>query len=177
MSYSPGDKIIDSRDIIKRIAELEGERTDLEEAVEEAVKELAELETPSDDAVVSTRELDDDDEALEDAQAQLTSAKEALADWLDEYDNEKEQYGELYHLRTLADEASQYSGDWLHGETLILDEYWEEYVQELLIDIGDLPRDLPSYLVIDWTATADNLAADYHTTVDFDGHTYYMRNS
>lgn len=48
-------------------------------------------------------------------------------------------------------------------------------MQELLEDIGDIPRDMPHYLVIDWEATARNIAVDY-TQVDFDGVTYYIRS-
>jgi hypothetical protein len=43
-----------------------------------------------------------------------------------------------------------------------------------LEDVGDLPRGIPSYIVIDWAATADNLKVDY-TEVDFDGVTYLVR--
>jgi hypothetical protein len=49
-----------------------------------------------------------------------------------------------------------------------------DYCQELLEDIGDIPKGLPGYIVIDWEATAENLKADY-STVDFDGQTYYYR--
>jgi hypothetical protein len=40
--------------------------------------------------------------------------------------------------------------------------------------IGDMPKEIPSYIVIDWDATAENIQADY-TSVDFDGVTYWIR--
>ena len=42
------------------------------------------------------------------------------------------------------------------------------------MDIGDLPKDLPAYIVIDWDKTANNIEADY-TTVDYDGVEYLIR--
>lgn len=57
---------------------------------------------------------------------------------------------------------------------LIRESYFTEAMRELVSDIGDLPKDVPGYLVIDWEATAENLKVDY-TAVDFDGVTYYVR--
>ena len=37
----------------------------------------------------------------------------------------------------------------------------EDFTYQLLQDCGDLPRDLPSYIVIDWEATARNIMFDY----------------
>jgi len=73
-------------------------------------------------------------------------------------DDDKE---ELTILRALAEEAENYSEDWKYGETLIRGSYFEQYCKELCTDIGDLPKDLPSYIVIDWDATANNIRADY----------------
>ena len=75
----------------------------------------------------------------------------------------------------MAEECEDYASDWRHGETLIRESYWQDYVQELLEDVGDIPRDPPHYLVIDWEATARNIAYDY-TIVDFGGIDYYIRN-
>jgi hypothetical protein len=120
---SNSDDIIDSRDVIARIEELESI-----EGIEEKIDNLE----------------DDDD------------AKELVA------------------LRELAGEAEGYAPDWTYGATLIRESYWTEYVQELLEDCGELPRDLPGYIVIDWDATTRNIKVDY-TEVDFDGVTYLVR--
>jgi len=37
----------------------------------------------------------------------------------------------------------------------------EEFVEEMLEDIGDLPPDIPWYIHIDWKATARNVMMDY----------------
>ena len=122
------DDVIDSRDIIERIEELESE----------------------------------------------------LAEFLDATDGDLSEnfpdIDELKALRDLASEASQYSSDWEYGETLIRYSYWENYVQEMLEDCGEIPKDLPWYIEIDWEATSENIAQDY-TTADFDGVDYYIRNT
>ena len=82
---------------------------------------------------------------------------------------------ELIALRNLANDAIQYSSDWEYGEMLVRYSYWQDYVQEMLEDCGEIPRNLPWYISIDWEKTADNISQDY-TLVDFDGVDYYIRN-
>lgn len=85
-------------------------------------------------------------------------------------DDDREEYDSLVKFRDDNDSVT----DWQYGAIFIRDSYFEEYCQELVEDIGDLPRKIPSYIVIDWEATADNLQADY-TSVEFDGETYWVR--
>lgn len=81
---------------------------------------------------------------------------------------------ELAALEALADEAEGY-GDWTHGEGLIHEDHWLDYVRELAEDIGALPHNSSWPLnYIDWKVAAEELEADY-VTVEFDGVTYYMR--
>lgn len=70
--------------------------------------------------------------------------------------------------------VEQYNTEWQYGITLIAWEKFEDYVKELCEDCGDIPRNLPDYIVIDWSATADNLQQDY-TEVDIQGSTYLFR--
>lgn len=81
---------------------------------------------------------------------------------------------ELRDLRALANEATQYSDDWEYGATLIRDSYFVDYTRELLEDCGDIPKDIPHYIAIDWDQTAHNIRVDY-TPVDFGGTTYWVR--
>ena len=91
--------------------------------------------------------------------------------WREEYPDDAE---ELDMLTALADEAKDYAPDWEYGATLIRETYFVDYCQELVEDIGDLPKGLPSYIEIDWTATARNIRMDY-TEVEFGGVTYLIR--
>ena len=112
--------------------------------------------------MINAEDEDDKENAYEDA-------KEALAEW----DNENGD--ELKLLEDFNEEGSSESTEWTYGTTLIHDDFWVNYVMDLLIDIGDLPRDIPHYIVIDWEATGENIKVDY-TEIDFGGYTYYMRS-
>jgi len=109
----------------------------------------------------------------EDLQGKVNDAeegeeKQTAQEELDVWDAENLE--ELEALQDLKDEVSE----WDDGNTLIPEEDWIDYVQELLIDIGDLPRNIPWYIEIDWDRTAENIAQDYGT-VDYLGTTYYYR--
>ena len=68
--------------------------------------------------------------------------------------------GEDYAEASDAEEAYQgeYSND-------------EDFVQELLEGLGDIPSDLPSYIYIDWERTARDVMMDYSEDNGF-----YFRN-
>jgi hypothetical protein len=88
--------------------------------------------------------------------------------------DEEETY-ELAILQELNDEGESLTREWIYGEALIRHTYWTDYVIELLEDIGEIPRDLPDYIVIDWDATAQNILVDYSELM-FDGVPYYIRS-
>lgn len=62
-----------------------------------------------------------------------------------------------------------------YGVTLIEESEFEEYVEDFLEDCGYIPKDFPSWIVIDWTETADNVKQDY-SELEFDGVTYLYRS-
>lgn len=170
------DDVIDSRDVIARIEELEAEREALAEAMAEATEALGEAETALADIQASLDELaecsDEEDtakDALEEAREALDTATEALQDWDD--DNG----AELAALKALAEKGEGWA-DWPHGETLIRDSYFEDYARELADDCGMIP-DGPGWPCncIDWEKAARELQYDY-STVDFDGVTYWIRS-
>jgi hypothetical protein len=93
-------------------------------------------------------------------------------------DTEDEDYrdmaAELRNLQELQSEAEGYTSDWQYGSTLIRDSYFTEYTEDLCKDIGDVPREIPWYIEINWEATAEHIKQDY-TLVDFDGVEYWVR--
>lgn len=152
------DDVIDSRDVVERIEELELERSDLVEAVNDANEKKIRLAGLSEAKLAHAEAVEDYD-----------SAKGSLKIWDEDY------AAELQILKSLAEEGSNASPDWGHGEALIRESYWVDYVQELCEDIGDIPKNLPHYIVIDWEKTAENIAYDY-SQVNFWGVTYYIRS-
>jgi len=77
-------------------------------------------------------------------------------------------------IREAKAEVDGYAGDtFQNGVQLVAVEDFPTYIQELLEDIGEVPK-LPWYVEVDWEATADNLRVDY-TKVEFQGTTYLFR--
>ena len=150
------DDVIDSRDVIARIEELEGEREALQLEIDDAEVQWLKTEAGTDEAhaVVDRRQ----------------AAYVALDTWDASSDAD-----ELRILKALADEASGYAADWTHGETLIRDSYFRDYAEQLADDIGAIDRNA-SWPVkcIDWDQAARELQMDY-SAVDFDGVTYWIR--
>lgn len=170
LSELAGNNIIDSRDLVARFEELEQERADLESAVEEAEQESQN----ADNAVWSEEQ---DGEASEESQSTAEAAREALSEARRELTEWDEENGEeLDSLRAINEEGEGYSSDWKHGETLILESYRADYAQEFAQDCGDLPRDIPDWLEIDWEQSAENFFRYDYTTVEIEGDTYYFRS-
>ena len=79
---------------------------------------------------------------------------------------------ELVALIALRDECDGYVSDWTYGETFIHEGYFTAYCMEMLSELEYLPTDMPSWIIIDGDATADNMKEDY-TAFEFMGSTYY----
>ena len=155
---------LDTRDLEKRREEMQDELDNLKE-------DLAETTEAYEEAVSQYKEADTDEE-VEEAQDFMDqkgddrdNAFGDLQEWQEEYQEE------LDELTSLDNEVSE----WQDGATLIPEDEFTEYCQELLEDTGDLPKDIPHYIVIDWEATADNLRVDY-IEVEYQGTTYLVRN-
>lgn len=176
------DDVIDSRDVIARIEELEGERADaieLDEArIEELREEIKQFDpedlTDADTINDACREYEwaqaNPDDALELAElTALDEAGERRVLW-----DASGEGQELKALKALADQGEGY-GDWSYGETLIRESYFQDYAMELAGDIGDIPKDVGwPCTCIDWERACRELKMDY-TEVDFDGVSYFMR--
>lgn len=155
MSSTPSkqDTFIDSRDIIKRVEELEGERADLADALDQAEEDTAEA-------------FGDD---LKPTQQARDKAAQAVADW-----DASDEAEELRALKALADQCEGY-GDWEGGAVLIARSHFQTYAQEFAWEIGAISEGAPWPLnCIDWEAAAKGLEADY-MAVDFDGEEFLMR--
>jgi hypothetical protein len=141
-----GADIIDVRDVIARVEELREEL--------DALKEDAEFNEEN-DGTQSHRD------ALAKLDAWPTSEEGEELAKLEEFLSDLCGYG--------GDE--QWNGDW-YPVTLINDDHFEEYMDDMLEDCGDLPKNIPAYLkiVVDY----DMLKQDY-SAVEFEGNTYYYR--
>jgi len=164
---SNDEDLIDVRDLIEFVKERSSEREDLKDALDTAIQEVR-------DNTVFSEELLINDERFISLCQDVVDAKEAL----DDFDKDDDQ-DEFTAVSELLDELKgngddeEWKGDW-YPVTLIRDDYFQEYAEELVKDIGDMPATIPHYIVIDWEATAHNIQQDYKS-VDYDGVTYWYR--
>ena len=164
------DQIIDSRDVIARIEELESLRDSAQEEAEEHNKRYTELV-----AARNSAEADDVEAAEEELEDHGPEQEKIISDdgkreffASEDYGTDEEE--ELFQLTRLQDQAEGYS-DWNHGATLISDDYFKKYAME----IGAIPKDAAwPATCIDWDAAAEELQQDY-ISVEFDGTTYWIR--
>ena len=168
-TISNTDNVINSRDIIERIDELTGDFQglvdDIEAAETDAEREMAfdELAT----WLIGHTEIVPDLEALDGI------TFDDVSEWA-----ESDDAHELKALLALADEA-ECSPDWLYGDTLIHEDYFTDYIEELINDCYGLPKEFNSgdwpwcHMTIDYAAAADEAKQDY-MEVNFDGATYYI---
>ena len=152
---SNSSDVIDSRDIIARIDYLEGE-------LDDNAPECGDC-----DGLGSKVEVGDGSECEScNGTGRLYGSNNP---------DSADDHAELEALKALADEAEGYAPDWLYGETLIRDSYFETYAQELAEDIGAIKSDATwPNTCIDWKQATRELQQDY-TSVDFDGVTYWVR--
>lgn len=94
-----------------------------------------------------------------------------------EFDKTEEEKEEFLAMEGLLEACKgnggdeQWKGDW-YPATLIRDSHFERAMDEMIEDIGDLPKNIPCYLKIE--VDYDALQSDY-TSIEFDGVTYWCR--
>lgn len=157
---SNSDDVIDSRDVIARIAELESERDDLQSTLDDLRAEYA--------ALPAEMAGDQLNQSIEDA-------SQARESWNDEG-------GAEWKVLTELAAEGEGSPDWQYGEMLIRASYFKEYAQELAEDCcpvsgnseaGKILQSWP-YRCIDWEQAARELQMNY-MTVDFGDVEYLIR--
>lgn len=111
--------------------------------------------------------LTNEREALADAaESEKDDAQGALAAW------DADHAEELKALEDIIDEGTR---EFLHGETLIREDHFEDYARELAEDLGALKHcDHWPATCIDWEKAANELRWDY-AEAEFLGHTYFFR--
>ena len=81
---------------------------------------------------------------------------------------------ELKEIEEIDDVENEFGSEFEYGVTLVDVDDFEEYVEELLEDIGYIPKDFPSWIEIDWESTANNVKIDY-MEVTYQGNSYLGR--
>ena len=94
--------------------------------------------------------------------------EEEIESWKEDFEDE------LKEIEEIDDVENELGSEFEYGVTLVDVDDWEEYVEELLEDTGYIPKDFPSWIEIDWEATANNVKIDY-TEVTYQGNSYLGR--
>lgn len=133
--------------------DLETEREDLKQSVLESFLE-------------NFPHYEDMTDTFEDIRFEEEEIESWKEDWLNEIVT-------ITDIEKLEDEVGS---EWNYGVTLIEEDDFEDYCKELVEDIGDLPSDLPSYIIdnIDWGGVANDLRVDY-TEIVYQNNTYLFR--
>jgi hypothetical protein len=98
---------------------------------------------------------------------------EDIAEDGEQYDGQRDELTEAIGAIDELEEAG--IEDWPYGASLIREDTFEDYARELAEDIGAIsPNAQWPNTCIDWERAARELAMDY-TSVDFLGHSYYVR--
>ena len=162
---------LDSRDIQEEIDNIEGLKNDYE----------SDLESLNDELNDSQNELYDieNEEDYDDKQNDIDNKLEEISDKeseIQECEFEYNRYAEeLEELEALKEEISNNSDEGFeYGIQLIHEDDIEDYFHELLIDCGYIPKDMPSWIEIDWSATYNNMKQDY-SEIELNGNTFYIR--
>ena len=194
------DDTLDSRDIIERIAELQGSEIEQWIAGWNVAGYMPDAEPCAFDNFEDARDYvadilqgfadDNEDEKPEDAalfrqcednirntteEGEFSFTELRHAFWVKrEADilEDADEAHELAALQALQEEAEDYCPDWTYGAQLIRGSYFEQAMDEMVADCYTLPKDMPFWMSI--KLDYDALQQDY-TGVDFDGVTYWVR--
>ena len=96
--------------------------------------------------------------------------EEEIESWKEYFEDE------LKEIEEIDDVENELGSEFEYGVTLVDVDDFTDYCEELVSDIGDLPKDLPSYIAnnIDWEGVAEDLKLDY-TEVTYQGNSYLGR--
>lgn len=174
-----GADVVDSRDILERIAELESERDAMTleifmpgGTIEHEGQEWMLVATSGAD---DTATFENEDERT--ITFSQDEALKKLVAWRYDAESEIDDAVELRTLTALVDDINANAGDSAKdGVGLIRDDYFVTYAEELADDIGAINKkaEWPNNF-IDWDAAAEALQQDY-SAIEWDGVTYWVRS-
>ena len=95
--------------------------------------------------------------------------EEEIESWKEDFEDGLKEIEEINSIEV------ELGSEFEYGVTLVDVDDWEEYVEELLEDIGYIPKDFPSWIEIDWESTANNVKVDY-MEVTYQGNSYLGRS-
>ena len=163
-TFNWGDNTIDSRDIISRHEELQDEFDSLLEALREAQDNFETIDHSDDNSLAE----------FQNSENSISEAQEELDQFNQSFDRD-----ELDTLKQVIAEGED-SPDWSHGEILIHETYFSDYIKDIINDCYEMPKEFESgswpwnHITLDYEGAAEEAKSDYYT-IEVDGHSYYLR--
>ena len=107
---------------------------------------------------------------------EMTESFEDILFEEEEIESWKQDWQEEINQITCIDEVEDEIGsEFDFGVTLIPEDDFTDYVEDLLKGCGYISDDFPSWIEIDWEATAENVKQDY-SELEYEGGTYFYRD-
>jgi hypothetical protein len=107
-------------------------------------------------------------EEMTDTFEDILFEEEEIESWKEDWEDELQQIEEINDLE------NEVGSEFEDGVTLIEEDEFEDYCQELVEDCGYISKDFPSWIEVDWSKTAYNMRMDYSET-EFRGTNYLWR--
>ena len=130
------------------------------------------------DIIERLEELTEHFEALYEQETEEYKAASTFDDFLKAKPDDFDDLEEYKQLRDLQNECEDYP-DWLYGAQLIREDYFTDYIEELIKDCYPIPKEMDSgqwpyqHITIDYEAAADYVKCDY-AEAEFMGNTYFI---
>ena len=107
---------------------------------------------------------------------EMTESFEDILFEEEEIESWKQDWQEEINQITCIDEVEDEIGsEFDFGVTLITEDDFTDYVEDYLKGCGYISDDFPSWIEIDWEATAENVKQDY-SELEYEGETYFYRD-
>ena len=94
--------------------------------------------------------------------------EEEIESWKEDFEDELKEIEEINTIEI------EFGSEFEYGVTLVDVDDFEDFVEEDLEDCGYISKDFPTWVEIDWEATANNVKIDY-TEVTYQGNSYLGR--
>ena len=94
--------------------------------------------------------------------------EEEIESWKEDFEDELKEIEEIDNVE------NELGSEFEYGVTLVDVDDLEDFVEQDLEDCGYIPKDFPTWIEIDWEATANNVKVDY-TEVTYQGSSYLGR--
>jgi hypothetical protein len=147
------NQVLDTRDLIEKRDELKSQIfEDFKNRFESEIEDIDDFED------FESKETFEDSDLVEELD---------ITEFLELWDDEFNEIAEI-------NEIEENCEDFQYGATLIHEDYFEDYCKDLVEECGYISKDFPSWIEVDWKATAGNMSADY-TTVKYRGEEYLVR--